>query len=113
MARVVNAHFRRVAELGGQAVAEVEVMTTHRQNPQLLAYFSRAPEDGGYSLVQVLANNADYEVDWYDNSMHSAFEDISGSALGTAEDQAELAAQILAYDGVAEALDRHLKTEAE
>ncbi|WP_052476311.1 hypothetical protein [Cohnella kolymensis] len=112
MAGVVSAHFRKVAERGGQALAEVEVMTAHPQNPRLLAYFSRASEGGGYSLVQVLANNADYELDWYDNSMHTAFEDISGNAIGTAEDQAELAAEILAYDGISDALDRHLNTEA-
>lgn len=112
MARVLKADFRRILERGGQALAEVEVLTDHDQNPQLLAYFSTAA-NGGYTLVQVLANNADFEVDWYDNSMHSAFEDISGRALGTSEDQAEFAAQILGYDGVAEALDRHLKTNVQ
>jgi hypothetical protein len=111
MARVVKADFRRVLERGGQALAEVEVLTDHRQNPQLLAYFSTSP-DGGYALVQVLANNADYEVDWYDNSMHSAFEDVSGSSIGSSEDQADFASEILAYGGIAETLDRHLKTNA-
>lgn len=104
---VREAHFRRVSDYRGQPEAEVEVLTGDPQTRRLLAYFTPA-SNGSYSLVRLLANNADYEVDWYDNDMHAAFEDVTSSA--GADGQADFAAQILAYDGVKQAIDRNLRS---
>ncbi|QMV43776.1 hypothetical protein [Cohnella cholangitidis] len=113
MMKVREAQFRRVLDRGGQRFAEVEVSTDHQRDPQMLAYF-RAGSDGSYPLVRVIANDANYEVDWFDNSLHSAFEDVMKPLFSSpdhlaADDRDEFAAQILAYTGVSDALERNLK----
>ncbi|TFE30665.1 hypothetical protein [Cohnella luojiensis] len=112
MTKVREAHFRRVLDRGGQPFAEVEVLTDHPRNPQMLAYF-RTSQNGDYSLVKLISNDADYEIDWYENNLHSAFDDVMGTMLFTPDhigesDRKEFVAQILAYPGIAEVLDRNL-----
>ncbi|RED64078.1 hypothetical protein [Cohnella lupini] len=110
--KVREAQFRRVLDRGGQPFGEVEVSTDHPRDPQMLAYF-RATSDSEYALVNLISNDADYEVDWFDNSLHSAFEDVTKPLFSSPDhmsvnDRDEFAAQILAYPGIAEALDRNL-----
>lgn len=112
--KVREAQFRRVLDRGGQQFAEVEVLTDHQRDPQMLAYF-RAGRDGSYPLVRLITNDANYEVDWFDNNLHSAFEDVMRPLLSSpdhlgASDRDEFAAQILGYSGVSEALERNLKS---
>lgn len=112
MMKVREAQFRRVVARDGQSLAEVEVFTDHARDPQMLAFF-RMDEKGSYPLVRLIANHADYEVDWFDNSLHSAFEDITKPTFSSPDhlstiDRDEFSAQILAYPGVVEALDRNL-----
>jgi hypothetical protein len=109
---VRQAQFRRVLDRGGQVFAEVEVLTDHQHGSQLLAYF-RSGEDGSYPLVQLISNDADTEIDWFDNSQHTAFQDVTASTLSTPDhlgkvDRDQFASLILAYPGVAEALSRNL-----
>lgn len=111
--KVREAHFRRVLDRGGRPFAEIEVHTDHPRDPQMLAYF-RAGSDGNYPLVRVISNDADYEVDWFDNTLHSAFEDVMKPMFTSPDhigpyDRDEFAAQIISYPGVADALDRNLK----
>ncbi|BBI32442.1 hypothetical protein [Cohnella abietis] len=112
MVNVREAQFRRRLDRGGQYFAEVEVFTDHHRDPQLLAYF-RNGSKGSYSLVRLIANNADYEIDWFDNNLHSAFEDLtkpvsSSSDHMEADERNQFAAQILDFPGVSEALERNL-----
>lgn len=112
MMNVREAQFRRVLDRGGQSVAEVEVFTDHQRDPRMLAYF-RGGTKGSYPLVRLISNDADSEIDWFDNNLHSAFEDVT-KAMFTSPDHLaenerdEFAAKILAYPGIAEALDRNL-----
>jgi hypothetical protein len=112
MMKVREAQFRRVLDRGGQAFAEVEVFTDHPRDPQLLAYF-RVGKNGSYPLVRLISNDADSEIDWFDNNLHSAFEDVMKPMFTTPDhlvidDKDEFAAQIMSYPGIAEALDRNL-----
>jgi hypothetical protein len=115
MMKVREAQFRRVVERDGQRLAEVEVFTDHQRDPQMLAYFRESKEDS-YPLVKLLSNDASQEIDWFDNSLHSAFEDVTKPLFSTpdhlgANDRDDFASQILAYTGVSEALERNLKQE--
>jgi hypothetical protein len=112
MMKLREAQFRRTLDRGGRSLAEVEVFTDHPNDPQMLAYF-RMGSEGDYPLVRLIANDADYEVDWFDNSLHSAFEDVMKPIFSSPDhlavnDREEFAAQILAYPGIVEALERNL-----
>lgn len=112
MIKVREAQFRRVLDRGGQNFAEVEVFTDQPRDSQLLAYLRSGP-DASYSLVRLMSNDADYEVDWFDNNLHSAFEDVTTPTFSTPDhlgrtERDQFAAQIIAYPGIAEALDRNL-----
>ncbi len=112
MINVRDARFRRVLDREGQAFAEVEVFTDHQRDPQMLAYFRIGPK-GSYSLVRLMSNDADSEIDWFDNNMHSAFEDVTVPMFTSPDhlannDRDEFASQILACHGITEALERNL-----
>ncbi|MBO9596941.1 MAG: hypothetical protein J7559_03830 [Cohnella sp.] len=108
-----EARYRRTLNRGGERFAEVEVHTGHTDDPQYLAYFSVCP-NGDYRLENVLANDADAEIDWFDNSLHSAFSDVTPQIFSSPDhvgllDHDEFTSQLLAYEGIKDALDRHLK----
>lgn len=108
---VREAQFRRVLDRGGRIFAEVEVFTDHQHHAQLLAYF-QAGEDGSYPLVRMISNDADTEIDWFDNSQHTAFQDVTASTFSTPdhmgiEDRDQFSSLILAYPGVVEALSQN------
>jgi hypothetical protein len=110
MTQVREAQFRRIVDRGGQAFAEVEVFTDHPRDPQMLAYF-RMRKGGGFALLRVVANDADTEIDWFDNALHDAFVDVTDTLLSSpdhlgTDDRDSFASQILAYPGVSEALGR-------
>ncbi|MCD9022749.1 hypothetical protein [Cohnella silvisoli] len=112
MIKVKEAQFRRVLDRGGQLYAEVEVFTDHQRDPQMLAYF-RAGPNGSFPLVRLISNDANQEIDWFDNNLHSAFEDVMKPIFTSPDhlsinDRDEFAAQIMSYPGIAEALDRNL-----
>lgn len=110
MLTVQQAAFRGIRDWGGQRLAEVEVKTGDPGLPELLVYFRQGPK--GYQLVRVLANDADTEVDWYDNDMHDAFRDVTMALLSgpdhhSAEDRQAFAERVLNQDGVRRELDMH------
>src|SRR5262245_54801286 len=112
MMTVREARYRRTLDRRGTKVAEVEVNTGDGPNSQLLAYFC-VGEDGAYKLSNVLVNDAATEVDWFDNSEHRAFSDVtpqlfSGPDHIGAIDRDSFAAQVLAWEGIEDALERHL-----
>ncbi|GIO12551.1 hypothetical protein J19TS2_21060 [Cohnella xylanilytica] len=113
MMTIRHAAFRRILDRGSGRYAEVEVETDHSRSPHLLAYF-RSEGGGRYQLVRVIANDADTEADWFDNSLHSAYEDVTtrmfaGPNHGAAEDRVEFGRRLVEYGDIREQLDRHLK----
>ncbi|MFC5529315.1 hypothetical protein [Cohnella yongneupensis] len=117
MITVRDARYCRVLDRGGHRLAEVEVYTGHPRDPQLVAYFS-VDSNGAFKLENVLTNDADAEIDWFDNNMHSAMYDVSPQIFSGPDhlglfDRKDFAAQLLAREGVKEALERNLKREAD
>jgi hypothetical protein len=110
MLTVLQASFRRLVNREGQTLAEVEAHTDLAGNPELLAYFRDGPR--GYQLVQVVANDASTQIDWYDNNLHEAYEDVtmrmfSGPSHAAVHDRTAFAQQVLGMDGITEELNRH------
>ncbi|AZN42324.1 hypothetical protein [Paenibacillus albus] len=79
---VTDAHVRRAVDRDGLRTCEVEVHTNDGSTPELLVYFG-ASRDNDYDMVAVVQNDAKAEIDWYDNSMHSAFTDVSDELFDT------------------------------
>ena len=73
---VTEAHVSRTVEKDGIPCGEVRVKTDDPQCAQVLAYFQLS-DSQGYELVSIVRNDADLLTDWFDNSMHTAFEEIS------------------------------------
>lgn len=82
MIHVTKAEWRRAAELEGKPVSEVEVWVAGQQDTWKV-YMEKA--EHGYRIHQILKNDADYDLDWYDNDMHQAYEDISNEVVPAGE----------------------------
>lgn len=109
MLSVIGASLRGMRDVGGERLAELEVRTADPAAPELVACFRSGPK--GYQLVRVFANRAQTEIDWYDNNLHEAFEDVtmtlfSGPGHAGPNDRKAFAGQVLALPGVRESLDR-------
>lgn len=100
-----NAQFRGIVEISGTRYAQVEAQTGGEGQPTLLAHFIRsATSHGGFDMPFVLKNDADYELDWFDNNMHNAFVDITSSP----EDHNALKQRLLSLPEIRSELERHL-----
>jgi len=109
---VKDARFRRTAYRDGVLCGEVEVKTDHPGTPVVLAYF-RAAQRGDYELAALVGNDADRDIDWYDNNLHQAFVDLDDNWLlasgpGSGVDREAFARRVLAIGSVREDLDREL-----
>lgn len=98
----LEAHGRGMVSRAGSACAEVEVRTDDASAPVVLAYFASVGSEP--ALKEVLRNDADTELDWFDNNMHQAFQNItdkasSSSELGRSELQ-RFGDRVLAMEGV-------------
>jgi hypothetical protein len=82
---IADARVRRTVNLDGRPCAEVEVATGDDRAATLLVYFAQAA-DGGLEMVRVIENDADREIDWYDNPLHQAAVDRTDAYLGAAAD---------------------------
>lgn len=113
MDTIHEAKYRRILDREGQRIAEVEVHAGGEKDEQFLAYFCIGP-NGNYQLTSVLANDADTEIDWFDNSLHSAKSDVTPQIFSTPDhvglfNHDEFTARLLEQEGIKEALDRHLR----
>ena len=104
MYSIKDAKIRRMTEVNGVPCAEVEVYPASAGEPRVLAYLAPSAPLGGYELMKLVRSDASLEVDWYDNSMHTAYEDATDtafqdSALGTAAEERELFVQKLLAAG--------------
>ncbi|WP_020615907.1 hypothetical protein [Paenibacillus daejeonensis] len=107
---VLRASLRRIVNRGGVICGEVEVKTDDPECPVMLAYMAPAYSDE-YEMIAVLGNDADMEIDWYDNNLHDAFTDQTTELLqdaGGSEGMESFKAQILASGVVREDLAREL-----
>lgn len=118
MFSIGSAKFRRLTHKDGITSAEVEVVPAHAGDPGLLAYFTtEEAEAGDFRLVQVVRNDADFEVDWYDNNMHQAYEELRHTALqsgsfvpaATSWEPEQLKRDVLAFGDIRQQLQAHLR----
>lgn len=94
MYSIKDAKIRRMTNVNGTPCAEVEVYPTSESDTVVLAYLAPSARLGGYELVKVVRSDASLTHDWFDNSMHSAYEDATdvafeNSAIATAEEERE------------------------
>ncbi len=90
---------------GREKFAEVEVSSDELDQP-LIATFKQA-EDGGLMLVNVTGKQADRDLDWYDNNLHTAYPEMEQQLFAGPEGQAvrrKFAADVLAHNDTEEML---------
>ncbi|MCD1258988.1 hypothetical protein B5M42_009075 [Paenibacillus athensensis] len=110
MNKVDKAEFVRMTERNDVACADVEVQLAG-SDEVLLAEFTSS-RDQALILSHIYRKETLADVDWYDNNLHRAFEDVSGELLHNVagEDGREaLAKQILAFGTVKEELREHFQ----
>lgn len=81
---IKDAKIRRFTELDGVRCAEVEVRPGAADDPELLVYITAKDQTDGqhdYDMVRIIRNDANLELDWYDNNLHSAFEEVTDKAF--------------------------------
>ncbi|SFJ11255.1 hypothetical protein SAMN02799624_03302 [Paenibacillus sp. UNC496MF] len=102
---VKEAHVKGASDRDGLHCAEVEVQTSDAHNPDLLAYFGRS-QDNDYDMVAVVRSDARPDADWYDNSLHQAYADVTDELFDTPTmktdwgERESFKEQVLSYPGV-------------
>lgn len=83
MTRIKSARLMRRAERDGITTAEVEfalepgtAMDGGDKN-RYVAILEKAGEDRSFALSKVFRNDAQYELDWYENPDHEAYADVT------------------------------------
>lgn len=100
---IKDAKIRRYTEINGMRCAEIEVEPGAADDPSLLVYVAPATGSNQYQLLRIIRNDADLELDWYDNNLHSAFEDatqqaFTDSSLSTAgEERGKFTSELLGF----------------
>jgi hypothetical protein len=75
MYRITNARYTRTVERDDTRMAEVRVQVEEHAH-EYIAYFTGSA-GGVVEMPYLLYNDADFEIDYWDNPMHQAFGDIS------------------------------------
>ncbi|WP_281885922.1 hypothetical protein [Paenibacillus sp. YYML68] len=75
MNNVVQAECKRVLERNDTLCADVEVIIEGKEH-HLIALFAES-KDNDYDMIMVLRKDASREIDWYDNDLHAAYEDVT------------------------------------
>ncbi|MBB3109863.1 hypothetical protein FHS18_001926 [Paenibacillus phyllosphaerae] len=111
--RVQNVHLTRETERNGTRCVEAEVSTEAFGPRGLLAYFANS-EEQDYEMIAVLHRDASLDTDWYDNSAHNAYADVSFELFENVEMKIDWSArdlfkeQVLAFPGVRDGIARLL-----
>lgn len=112
MNKIKNARFMRSVEAEGKVLAEVEFSielngTTLNMNSmnKEQKYVAILENDGGssYNLRQVYKNDSDMDIDWYDNTQHQAYIDVTNSMFGDSQlnmDRESFVLDVLDCEGV-------------
>lgn len=111
---IKDAQFRRVTEYNGLNCAEVQVTSGGVEDPDLLVYFAHSAHGDELDIVRMIANDAEAEVDWYDNNMHQAFVEISEDQFGDRgypappQQRAEFKRDLLSKEGLLSKINQEL-----
>ncbi|MBP2000440.1 hypothetical protein J2Z69_001471 [Paenibacillus shirakamiensis] len=91
MYSIKDVNVTRTTEYNGTPCAEVEVTTLGHEDPSLLVYVARNAEGTDFEIVRMIKNESDIVMDWYNNNLHNAYEEIAEENFG---DEGELDAAL-------------------
>lgn len=74
---IKKAVFSRVIPNGGELYGEVKVWPV-REDAPMLAWFSQNG-DGCLALTKLIRKQEELDLDWYDNDLRQAFDDVTDS----------------------------------
>jgi hypothetical protein len=80
MYKIKEAKLVRMTERNDIPCADVEVQVEGR-NDVLLAEFSPS-KDNSLDMTHIYRKQASHELDWYDNNLHQAYQDVSTELFG-------------------------------
>ncbi|WP_128103320.1 hypothetical protein [Paenibacillus sp. DCT19] len=118
MYAIQDAKIRRLTEVDGLACAEVEVQPGNAGDPSLLVYVAATAPTNTLEIVRVVRNHSDAVLDWYNNNMHTAFEDATETAFENSEgrtaleDKAKFQSELFAFGLLGPTLQRYLVGQA-
>ncbi|AEI40076.1 hypothetical protein [Paenibacillus mucilaginosus] len=104
MAGIKHAECKRIVERSDQLCADVEVQLEGEKQAFIALFTDAGDED--YRLEMILKNDADPAIDWYDNDLHAAYEDVTEELFGGTQggsgwsSKEEFKEAVLAYPGV-------------
>lgn len=113
MYSIDSVKYSGITERGGRRCAAVQVTPLDDRDVPLIAYFVKTGIDQ-YEMVEVVRNDSDLAIDWFENNLHEAYQQISEEAFASggqtdARWQRETFKQeILAYHGIREQLKSNL-----
>jgi hypothetical protein len=108
-----SAEYKRVMKRGDTLCADVEVQLEDKEH-SLIVLFAES-QDQDYDMVTILRKEADLDVDWYDNDLHSAYVDVTVSLFTNEAGETlwkireTFKEDVLNYGDVREQLDKHMK----
>lgn len=79
---IKGAEYRRMDEHQGRPCAVIQVYPGAVGDPDLFVYVARAADGNGYEIIRMIRSDADLEIDWYDNSLHQAFAEVTEERFG-------------------------------
>lgn len=112
MVHIKKAAFSRVIPSDGKLYGEVKVWPIREETP-MLAWFAKG-EDGCLLLEKLIRRQEELELDWYDNDLRQAFDDVTTSwfiepsSTGSGCNRTEFEREILDYGEVAAILEERL-----
>ncbi|MNH85571.1 hypothetical protein D3C87_492620 [compost metagenome] len=87
MYSIKDAKLTRTTDHNGTACVEIEVTPTASEEPGLLVYVARAGNGEDFEIVRMVRNESNLAIDWYNNNLHNAYEEIAEENFG---DEGEL-----------------------
>ena len=83
MVQIVKAEWKRNAVIDGTPVSEVEVWVAGETRPWNV--YMEKTGDYAFAVRRIVRNQADYDIDWYDNDLHQAFAEVTEEAMPATE----------------------------
>jgi predicted RNA-binding Zn ribbon-like protein len=114
MSKIKEANLVRFMERHDVWCADVEVITEGIADTLVVEFAST--KGSQFEMSHVYRKNASREIDWYDNHLHNAYEDVSKELFGAKNQQSkkwgkreEFEEEILAFGSIREELKEHFQ----
>lgn len=109
MIQITDAKWIRLVERDGRQLAEVEFRTNHPEFEQGVAYVAKTEDRSDpYRIAMVFRKEADADLDWFDNSYHQAYTELSNSFTDNRnEDWERLCEDAIRFGAIRGELDRY------